>query len=138
MGAPREPASSSRGRIGLSMEVLTPTRILPKAPAKMSLPVELLQEIVDFMPVQTQLTFARTSHAMRDMIYDDSRWVAKLKAMGAWNEEDARRHAEEEITRRREQKQRAQAEAILGRALTNGVTTTTLFDATLEAKKTAA
>jgi recyclin-1 len=115
------------------MEVLTPTRILAPPPSKMSLPVELIQEIVDYMSVETQLQFARTSHAMRDMVYDDARWVAKLKAMGAWNEEDARRNAEEEILRRRQMQQRAAEEAVLGRTLANG--TTTLFDATVEAKK---
>jgi recyclin-1 len=135
--APREPASStSRGRTAVSMEVLTPTRILPPQHAKMALPVELLQEILEFCPVQTQLRVARTSHAMRDMVYDDARWVAKLKVMGAWNEEDARRTAEEEIVRRREAQQRAREEAVLGRAVTNGHTTT-LFDAAVETKRIA-
>jgi recyclin-1 len=120
------------------MEVLQPTRNTPSQSTKMSLPIELLQEIVEFMPVQTQLRFARTSHAMRDMIYDDARWVAKLKAMCAWNEEDARRGAEEEIARRRLLQQRAAEEAVLGRPVINGHHTTTLFDATLEAKNVSA
>jgi recyclin-1 len=120
------------------MEVLQPTRNIPIQSTKMSLPVELLQEIVGFMPVQTQLRFARTSHAMRDMVYDDARWVAKLKVMCAWNEEDARRGAEEEIVRRRLLQQRAAEEAVLGRSVINGHRTTTLFDATLEAKNVSA
>jgi recyclin-1 len=88
---------------------------------------------VNYMPVSTQLTFARTSHALRDMVYDDSRWVSKLKAMGVWNEEEARQAAEEEIQHRREEEQRRKDEAVLGRRVTNG--TTTLFDATVETKK---
>jgi recyclin-1 len=101
----------------------------------MLLPVELLEQIVDYLPVPTLLTFARTSHAMRDMVYDDSRWVTKLKAMNAWNEDEARRAAEEEIIRRREAQQRAREEAVLGRAVTNGYPTTTLFDANAEKRK---
>jgi recyclin-1 len=135
--APRDStASLSRGRPpAVSMQVLTPSRVFsPPPPSKMSLPIELLEQIVDYLPVQSQLTFARTSRAMRDMIYDDSRWVSKLKAMGAWNEEEARRAAEEEITRRREATQRARQEAVLGRTVTNG-TNTTIFDASVESKK---
>lgn len=99
----------------------------------MALPIEILEQILNYMPVTTQLTFARTNHAMRDMVYDDSRWVARLKAMGVWNEEEARRAAEEEITNRREAEQRAREEAVLGRRLTNGATT--LFDAAVEKRK---
>ena len=82
--APREPnLSTSRGRtVPVSMQILTPTRPFPPQAAKMSLPMGLIEQIVDYMPVQTQLRFARTSHAMRDMIYDDTRWVSKLKIMG--------------------------------------------------------
>src|SRR5271169_5458793 len=118
--APRESNSSfSRGRIPpVSMAVLTPTRFLPTPTPKMSLPIELLEQIVDYMPVQTQLRFARTSHAMRDMVYDDTRWVTKLKDMGVWNEEDARRAVEEEIALQREAVQRAKEEAVLGRTVT--------------------
>lgn len=69
---------------------------------------------------------------MRDLIYDDTRWVSKLKAMGVWNEEEARRAAEEEINQRREAIQRAKQEAVLGRSITNGATT--LFDADVEGR----
>jgi len=126
--------TSSRGRIPpVSMAVLMPTRAAAPKPTKMALPVEILEQIVDYMPVSTQLTFARTNHAMRDMVYDDSRWVSKLKAMGVWNEEEARRAAEEELQRRREEEEKRREEVVLGRPLTNG--TTTLFDAALEKQK---
>lgn len=135
--APREPnSSSSRGRFPpVTMQILTPTRAPLLTPPKMSLPIELLEQIVDYMSVQTQLRFARTSHAMRDMIYDDTRWVTKLKAMGCWNEEEARIAVEEEITARREVIQRAKEEAILGRPVANGGGSTTLFDVNVERKR---
>ena len=69
------------------------------------------------------------------MVYDDSRWVAKLKAMGAWNEEDARRAAEEELERQREAYQRARQESVLGRTVVNGTGSTTIFDVNIERKK---
>jgi recyclin-1 len=129
--APRESgSSSSRGHTRpLSMQVLTPQRIHPPSPQKMSLPVELLEQIVDYMPVPTQLRFAQTNHAMRDMVYDDTRWVVKLKAMGTWNDEEARRAAEEELILQRQALYRATEEAVLGRPVTNGTSTTTIFDA---------
>ena len=133
--APREtPTTSSRGSMPpVSMAILTPTRNVPPTPSKMALPIEILEQIVNYMPVSTQLTFARTNHAMRDMVYDDSRWVAKLKAMGVWNDEEARRAADEEIQRQRHEEQRMKEEAVLGRRVTNG--TTTLFDAAVEKSK---
>jgi recyclin-1 len=125
------------------MAVLTPTRLFTSStPAKMTLPVELLEQIVDYMSVSTQLVFARTNHAMRDMVYDDTRWVAKLKAMGAWNEDEARRAAEEEVRSRQEAMQRAKQEAVLGRQVVNGsagvgigTSSTTLFDVNVEKRK---
>jgi len=148
--APREPLRpSSRGRnapvttktntptpgSSLSMAILTPLKASRATPAKMFLPVEVLEQIVDYMPAQTQLRFARTNRTMRDMVYDDSRWVAKLKAMGAWNEEDARRAAEEELERQREAYQRARQESVLGRTVSNGTGSTTIFDVNIERKK---
>jgi recyclin-1 len=135
--APRESNStSSRGRIGpLSMQVLIPTKSVPPPPPKTVLPVELLERIVEYMPVQTQLRFARTSRPMRDMVYDDARWVAKLQAMGVWDEDDARRAAEEEMALRREALQRAGQEAVLGRTVTSTSATTTIFDVNIETKK---
>lgn len=142
--APREPSTSSRGRtaaVPLTMAVLTPTRLFSTSQPKMHLPIELLEHIVDYMPVSTQLVFARTSHAMRDMVYDDTRWVTKLRAMGAWNEDEARRAAEEEVRSRREAMQRAKQEAVLGRQVhVNGsgsesAASTTLFDESVERKK---
>jgi recyclin-1 len=71
------------------------------------------------------------------MVYDDARWTARLKDMDVWNEEDARRAAEEEIFLQREATLRARQEAVLGRTLTNdGIAgSTTLFDASVVEKR---
>ena len=39
--------------------------------------------------------FARVSKRMREMVYDDTRWVRRLRLMGCWNEVAARAAAEE-------------------------------------------
>jgi recyclin-1 len=134
--APRESSSTfSRGSIPpVTMQVLTPTKFVPAPPPKMTLPIAIVEQIVDHMSVPSQLTFARTSRAMRDMVYDDSRWVSKLKAMGVWNEEAARKAVEEELMHKRDIEKRAKEEAVLGRPVMTP-DTTTIFDAALEKRK---
>ena len=61
--------------------------------SKPALPAELLAHVLDFLPVPALLRAARVSRRMRDMVYEDSRWVAKLRAMGAWDEAEAQRWA---------------------------------------------
>lgn len=39
---------------------------------------------------------------MREMVFDDTRWVARLKSMGLWNEGEARRRFEDALRRRKE------------------------------------
>ena len=128
-----DPSSLRVGHNNLSMQVLKPVNIRPP-PFRMALPAELLEEIIDYLPVKTQLVFARTSRAIRDMVYDDTRWVAKLKAMGVWNEEEARRTVEKELQLQQEAIQRAKQEAVLGRRVTasNKTNTVTIFDAAQE------
>ena len=48
------------------------------------------------------MRFARTARRMREMVYDDTRWVARLQSMGCWNEVEAKRRFEEAVRRRRE------------------------------------
>lgn len=43
---------------------------------------------------------------MREMVYDDTRWVARLKAMGVWNEAEARRRFDDAMRRRKEAQER--------------------------------
>ena len=47
------------------------------------------------------LAFARVSHRLQDMVYDDTRWVTKLQLMGVWNEAEARQRFEEAMKRKR-------------------------------------
>lgn len=112
--------------------------------------------ILDYLPVPDLVRFARTSSRMREMVYDDTRWVARLKSMGLWNEGEARRRFEEAMRRRkeaqeREAKERAAAAAAaaavasggnappnpaaaVGRQVGTGKrdSTSVFFDATLE------
>ena len=48
---------------------------------------------------------------MREMVYDDTRWVARLKSMGCWNETEARRRFEDAMRRRAEAADKAAAAA---------------------------
>jgi recyclin-1 len=84
--------------------------------------------------VTDQLAFARTARALRDMVYDDSRWIARLKSMGVWNEEEAISFAEEELLQKKENEKKAREEAALGRQISAG-DPTTLFDVAIERKK---
>lgn len=38
---------------------------------------------------------------MREMVYDDTRWVSRLQSIGAWNEAEARRRFDEAMQKRR-------------------------------------
>lgn len=57
---------------------------------------------------------------MREMVYDDTRWVARLKSMGLWNELEARRRFEEAMRRRREAQEREAKERAAAAAAGGG------------------
>jgi recyclin-1 len=61
--------------------------------------------------VADQMRFARTSRRMREMVYDDTRWVARLRAMGCWDEAEARRRFEEQVMLRRQRQRGASTTA---------------------------
>jgi recyclin-1 len=93
------------------------------------------------------MRFARASRRLKEMVYDDTRWVARLKSMGCWDEVEARRRFEEAMKRRRDAAAAAAASpAGVGVATGTGAGgttvplpkvagTTTLFDAAEEEKK---
>lgn len=56
--------------------------------------LEILSTILDFLPIPELLCFARVSKRMREMVFDDTRWVQRLQLMGCWDEREARRKAE--------------------------------------------
>ncbi|KAI5810183.1 exocyst complex component Sec10-domain-containing protein [Peziza echinospora] len=106
-------------------------------------PLEIMARILDHLPVSSLLTFARVSHQLKDMVYDDTRWVHKLRAMGVWNETEARRRYDEAIAaRKRElQRQREAASPVVGGAAGLGAPPVarlgnmTLFDAGEEERR---
>lgn len=56
--------------------------------------LEILSTILDYVSATDLIHFARVSKRMKEMVYDDSRWVHRLRLMGCWNEGEARRRAE--------------------------------------------
>lgn len=78
---------------------LRATSIITSKPA---LPAELIATILDYVAVPDLLRFARVSRRLNEMVYDDTRWIAKLQLIGVWNESEARQRAEEQLLRRRE------------------------------------
>lgn len=95
---------------------------------------EIVSTIIDYLPVADSLRFARASRRMREMVYDDTRWVTRLKSMGLWDETEARRRFEEAMKRKREAAERASANTngTSGQNATAQQGSTTLFDATVE------
>lgn len=62
--------------------------------------LEILSTILDYVTVSDLIHFARVSRRMKEMVYDDARWVQRLCSMGCWNEAEARRRAEAAWRRR--------------------------------------
>ena len=54
-----------------------------------------MSSILDYLSPADLIRAARSSKLLREMAYDDTRWVQKLKRMGCWNESEARKHIEE-------------------------------------------
>ncbi|KAI1342242.1 exocyst complex component Sec10-domain-containing protein [Xylariaceae sp. FL0016] len=117
------------------LSILSTLQATSMIETKAALPAEILVAILDYLPIADQLRFARTSSRMREMVYDDTRWIARLKSMGCWNDVEARRRFEEAMKRKRD--------TVIGRGIVNGGPNpisgrqepTTIFDATLEQEK---
>lgn len=75
---------------------------------------ELIAKILDYLPVSDLMNFARVSRRLKEMVYEDTRWIKKLKEMGIWNEVEARRRYEEAMAARKAELQRQQQAAGLG------------------------
>ncbi|KAL4916080.1 exocyst complex component Sec10-like protein [Aspergillus aurantiobrunneus] len=65
--------------------------------SRASLPAEIMASILDYLPPADLIRAARASKLLREMAYDDSRWVQKLKRIGCWDEAEARKNAEEKF-----------------------------------------
>ncbi|KAF2665984.1 secretion pathway protein Sls2/Rcy1 [Microthyrium microscopicum] len=100
------------------------------ATSKSVLPAELINMILEHLGVRDLFAFARTARRMQEMVFDDTRWVQRLKSMGVWDEGEARRRAEDGLKRG--------AGAPVGKALPGGRRSMTLFDAGAEERKKSA
>lgn len=111
------------------------TQIITSKPL---LPAEIIAQIIDYTTVPCLLRLARVSKRIREMVYDDTRWVQRLQLMGCWDEGEARRRADGARRKRAETLQaNAQKEGDGARSIsspTNGAfkTSETLFDAATE------
>ncbi|KAK3117672.1 F-box protein: endocytic membrane traffic, recycling ReCYcling 1 [Teratosphaeriaceae sp. CCFEE 6253] len=114
------------------------------AASKPALPAELLATILDYLPVPDLIRFARVSRKLREMVYDDTRWIQKLKQLGLWDEREARQRLEEAV-RRKAEARRVREGAAAGKMGSNGegsagggrrhAGSVTLFDAGLEEER---
>jgi recyclin-1 len=68
--------------------------------SKPVLPAELIATILDYLPVSDLARCARVSRRLQEMVYDDTRWIQKLKAMGVWNDGEARQRFDEVMKRK--------------------------------------
>lgn len=68
--------------------------------SKPKLPVEILSQIVDYLNAADTISMAMVSRRMLDMVYDNDRWVKKLKRMGVWDEAQARQDETQQVRRR--------------------------------------
>lgn len=86
---------------------LRATQIIASKPV---LPAELIATILDYVPVQELMRFARVSRRLQEMVYDDTRWVQKLRIIGVWNENEARQRFEDAAKRKAEAQRAREAE----------------------------
>ncbi|KAE8356649.1 exocyst complex component Sec10-like protein [Aspergillus coremiiformis] len=63
--------------------------------ARAALPAEIMSSILDYLSPADLIRVARSSKLLREIAYDDTRWVQWLKRMGCWSELEARKHIEE-------------------------------------------
>ncbi|KAH6612501.1 secretion pathway protein Sls2/Rcy1 [Boeremia exigua] len=78
--------------------------------SKAILPAEIINTILDYLPIPDMFTFARASKRMQEMVYDDTRWVQRLKSMGCWNDVEAKQRFEEAMRRKVESQKAEEAQ----------------------------
>ncbi|KAM3075625.1 F-box protein: endocytic membrane traffic, recycling ReCYcling 1 [Clarireedia jacksonii] len=96
------PAGSSSTRASILSSLKATEMIGSGNGSKPVLPAEIISTILDYLPIPDLLSFARTSKRMQEMVYEDSRWVSRLRSMGVWNEGEARKRFEEVLRKKRE------------------------------------
>ena len=121
--------------------VLSSLKATQMIDSKAILPAEIISTILDFLPIPDLMSFARTCSRMQEMVYEDSRWVQRLKVMGVWNDGEARKRFEDALKAKRETMRiRAEEEGKRAGIGVNGSvgvrkTSTMLFDAGAEVER---
>ncbi|KAI8633083.1 exocyst complex component Sec10-like protein [Xylariaceae sp. FL1651] len=113
--------------------ILSTLRATSMVDSKTALPAEVIVSILDYLPVADLMRFARTSSRMREMVYDDTRWVARLKTMGLWNESEAKKRFEDAMKRKRDAATRTTTNG--GPLPIDNQGSTTIFDAAIEEER---
>ena len=93
-----------------SDNVLASLRATQYVATKPVLPLELIDLVLTYVQIPDLLRCARVSRRLQEMVYDDSRWIQKLKAIGVWNEFEARQRVEEAMKRKMEAQQAKQVD----------------------------
>ena len=83
--------------------------------------LEILSTVLNFLGPSDLIRVAQTSRRMREMVYDDTRWVQRLRLMGCWDEVAARARIEE--SRRKKLEALMAARESESRSITNKATT---------------
>ncbi|WEW61375.1 F-box protein: endocytic membrane traffic, recycling ReCYcling 1 [Emydomyces testavorans] len=78
------------------IEILKPA--LPADRTATNIREELMSTVLDYLGPTDLIRVARSSRRMHEMVYDDSRWIRFLKQMGCWDELEARKYAEENLS----------------------------------------
>ncbi|OJD28425.1 hypothetical protein ACJ73_00173 [Blastomyces percursus] len=76
-------------------DILASLRMAQLEISKPALPAEILSSILDYLPPTDLIRVAGVSRLMREMVYEDSRWVRRLKRIGCWDDVEARKVAEQ-------------------------------------------
>ncbi|GAM83452.1 hypothetical protein ANO11243_014400 [Dothideomycetidae sp. 11243] len=103
--------------------------------AKPVLPAELLSVILDYLPPTTLIKCAQVSRKLKEMVYDDSRWIRRLQAIGVWNETEARQRQDDALRLRSADPVRrggGTGTGAVGSAAVGGNQGATLFDVQVE------
>ncbi|KAI9785242.1 MAG: F-box protein: endocytic membrane traffic, recycling ReCYcling 1 [Peltula sp. TS41687] len=74
--------------------VLAPLKAAEIVAPKPALPAELLATILEYLSIPDLLRCACVSKRLKEMVYEDGRWIRRLKLMGCWDEALARRESE--------------------------------------------
>ncbi|RPA76237.1 hypothetical protein BJ508DRAFT_417674 [Ascobolus immersus RN42] len=93
---PMTPTASSKRDVSTALKnaqlVVEPKPVLP---------LEIIAAIIDHLPVSDLMRISRVSKRFQEMVYDDTRWVHKLRLIGVWNELEARRRLDDAMRRKR-------------------------------------